>query len=278
MTEANLTAVGGIDHIVIVVDDLAISAEAYRRLGFTLSPKGIHPPAMGSVNHTIMLQHDYFELMGLTAPTEINARWRQGLAEGGGVTGIALVTESAEAAHEHWQKEGLSPGAVFPFARAVKRANGEPMEARFALVTLPEVPLTGVRIFVCQQLTREAVWLPELMTHANTARAILKVTFACAHPAQIAAQWQRVIPAADVRFVQDSVVVTAGAHVIELIKAENSSASGARAMGVTYGVADLAATRAVLRSNGLAFTEGEGQITVGAAEAGNVTTTFQPQP
>lgn len=288
MAEGDLTAIGGIDHIVIVVDDLATAADAYRRLGFTLSPRGIHPPAMGSVNHTIMLQHDYFELLGVTVPTDINARWREGLETGGGVTGIALTTESAKAAHDYWQREGLSPGEVFHFARAVKRENGEALEARFALVTLPQVPLTGLRIFVCHQLAREAVWLPELMAHANTAQAILKVTFACAEPAQVAAQWQRVIPGAEVRSFTEGVVVVAGTHALELVNAGiarrqfgyhlDPTAAGARAIGVTYGVADLDATRVVLQRSNVKFLETSGKITVAAADAGNVATIFQSQP
>ena len=33
----------------------------------------------------------------------------------------------------------------------------------------------GVRIFACQHKTRETVWIPELMTHANAAKRISEV-------------------------------------------------------------------------------------------------------
>ena len=43
-TEDISNAIGTIDHVVIVVGDLAPSADIYRHLGFTLSPKGLHKP------------------------------------------------------------------------------------------------------------------------------------------------------------------------------------------------------------------------------------------
>ena len=49
----------GIDHAVVMVKDLDQAAENYRRLGFTVSPRGTHSAHMGSGNYTIMFQEDY---------------------------------------------------------------------------------------------------------------------------------------------------------------------------------------------------------------------------
>ena len=58
MSAANAgEAIGTIDHIVIVVGSLEQAADIYRRLGFTLSPKGVHSAALGTENHTIMLRN-----------------------------------------------------------------------------------------------------------------------------------------------------------------------------------------------------------------------------
>src|SRR5947209_5881545 len=54
--------ISGIDHLVIGVNDLDRAKAAYRRLGFKLSPRAVHSAAMGTANHTIMLERDYFEL------------------------------------------------------------------------------------------------------------------------------------------------------------------------------------------------------------------------
>ena len=119
------TAIGCIDHIVIVVADLEHGADIYRRLGFTLSPKGVHSAAMGSANHTIMLQKDYFELLTVLVPTERNQRWSDALDVGGGAAGVALTTDDAGAAHAHWRAQGLDPKEPIQFARNVVRADGQ---------------------------------------------------------------------------------------------------------------------------------------------------------
>ena len=59
----------GIDHVVILAADLDRAAETYTRLGFTLSPRGVHSDHMGSANHTIMLQDDYFEVLSVLKST-----------------------------------------------------------------------------------------------------------------------------------------------------------------------------------------------------------------
>lgn len=276
-------AIGCIDHIVIVVDDLEHGAETYRRLGFTLSPKGVHSAAMGSANHTIMLQNDYFELLAVLAPTERNARWRQALGEGGGVAGVALTTQDAGAAYAHWLAQGLAPKEPIHFARDVVRTDGKRLEARFEVVSLPEVPDTGMRIFVCSQPTREAVWLPELLDHANTAQAINRLTLACADPAATARQWQRVIPAISVSQTQDGLSINAGPHRIDLIGHGVAlsrfdypvSAGQTRAVGINFRVSDLAMCRSILKSNGVAFVERDKSIMVPADAACHVRLAFE---
>ena len=60
----------GIDHAVVVVKDLDKAAENWKRLGFTVSPRGTHSAKMGSGNYTIMLDPDYIELLGVLTETE----------------------------------------------------------------------------------------------------------------------------------------------------------------------------------------------------------------
>jgi hypothetical protein len=59
-----------------------------------------------------------------------------------------------------------------------------------------------LRIFACQHLTRDTVWIPELQKHANGASCILRIEILCADPAKSAAEMaalldQPVTPAAD---------------------------------------------------------------------------------
>src|SRR5262249_11203629 len=82
----------GIDHAVVMVKDLDKAAENYKRLGFTVSPRGTHSAHMGSGNYTIMFDPDYMELLGVLAPTEQNAPARAFLEKRGeGIERIAFT-------------------------------------------------------------------------------------------------------------------------------------------------------------------------------------------
>src|SRR5258708_36315876 len=131
-------AIMGIDHVVIAVNDLDRAAAAYRRLGFTLSPRAMHSAAMGTANHTIMLEDDYFELLSVLTPTDRNARWREALADGEGVVGLAAATSGALAAHTAWLQAGLSAGDLVAFSRPVERPGRIHTGARFEAVSLPK--------------------------------------------------------------------------------------------------------------------------------------------
>src|SRR5580704_18384739 len=87
----------GIDHAVVVVKDLDAAAETWKRLGFTLSPRGTHSAHMGTGNYTVMLDPDYFELLGIVAETPRNAQMREGLAKKEGLGSAAMRTDDAAA-------------------------------------------------------------------------------------------------------------------------------------------------------------------------------------
>ena len=264
-------AIGTIDHVVIVVGDLARSADSYRQLGFTLSPMGVHSEALGTQNHTIMLQQDYFELLSVRVPTERNTDWRRMLADGGGMAGVAMTTRDPQAAHAHWMACGLAPESAIRFARAVPRPDGSSMEARFEVVSLPEVPGTGLRAFVCSQPTREAVWLPELLGHANTAIGIQRITIACPDPEYSAAQWQRLLPAARAQSSATGVVLDTGRHTIDLVR---SASAQARALGMDFAVADLSACSSALKRGAIAHSVKGDRLEVAPALACNVAIGF----
>ena len=265
-------AIGTIDHVVIAVGGLARAADTYRRLGFTLSPKGVHSAALGTENHTIMLRADYFELLAVATPTERNSHWRAAIADGGGIAGLALTTLDPLAARDHWLAAGLAPDAPIEFSRSVPRPDGRTLEARFGIVSLADVPGTGVRLFVCSQPTREAVWLPELLDHANTAMAIRCLTLACPYPAFSATQWQRALPAARGRPTATGVRLDTGQHAIDLVQ---RNVPRVRALGIDFAVADLAACRSALKHGAIPYRDEGTRVVVGPEAACNVAIGFE---
>ncbi len=190
-----IESVVGLDHVVVIVRDLDAAAATWQRLGFTVSPRGIHSAHMGTANHTLMLGDDYLELMGIVAPTERNAPTRALLDKREGIERAAFTTTDAAAGVAALRARGLKD-AIGPtdFSRPVQLADGARTEARFATFQWPldERP-GGLRIFACQHFTREAVWLPELQRHANGAHRIDHVEMLSKDPEAAAAHMSRLI-------------------------------------------------------------------------------------
>lgn len=166
----------GLDHIVIAVGDLSASAERWRALGFTVSPRGLHSDYLGTANHTIMFEDDYVELLGVLAPTEFNQPTRDFIANGAGLERLAMRSDDARGGLDALARRGVSGTGPFEFRRPVECDDGRMGEAGFRIFQWPLEPAPGgARVFACEHLTRETVWLPGLVTHANGARALRRI-------------------------------------------------------------------------------------------------------
>ena len=185
----------GIDHDVVMVRDLDQAAANWKRLGFSISPRGTHSAKMGSGNYTIMLDPDYIELLGVLAETEHNAPARAFLAKRGeGIERIAFTAiDSAAGAHEI-RARGYAALGPTDFERPVTMPDGSLSAAKFRIFQWPieEAP-AGLRIFACQHKTREAVWIPQLMKHANGAQRLKQVLVVSGEPSEEAAHLARLI-------------------------------------------------------------------------------------
>jgi catechol 2,3-dioxygenase-like lactoylglutathione lyase family enzyme len=184
----------GIDHAVVMVRDLDRAAETWKRLGFTISPRGTHSAHMGSGNYTIMLDPDYIELLGVLAATEHNAPARAFLDKHEGIERVAFTAVDSAAGAEEIRARGFAPIGPTDFERPVTMPNGAVSAAKFRTFQWPvaEAP-GGLRIFACQHKMRETVWIPELMTHANGAKRLRKVLLVAPEPAREAAHLARMI-------------------------------------------------------------------------------------
>jgi hypothetical protein len=185
----------GIDHAVVVVRDLDRAAENWKRLGFTVSPRGTHSAHMGSGNYTIMLGSDYIELLGVLTETEQNIPTRAFLARRGeGIERVAFTAVDAGAGAEEIRARGYAALGPTDFERPVTLPDGTRSAAKFRTFQWPieEAP-AGLRIFACQHKTRDTVWIAELQRHANAAKAIRCVLVVSPEPAKDAAHLARLI-------------------------------------------------------------------------------------
>ena len=274
----------GIDHLLIAVNDLDLAAAAYRRLGFTLSPRALHSAHMGTANHTIMLESDYLELLGVLAPTQANARWRAALEDGDGLAGFAAAMPSAATAGAAWRRAGFSTSDVISFSRTVERRGGIRTEARFEVVTMPADAVPAMSIFACAHLTRDAVWLPELLNHANSARGIRKLSIAAPDPQLVADHWSRALPGATGAPIAGGVQLRIGSHLIEFVDPPSATAGHglaggferAKAFAVEVEVADIVACREALRQSGLSPEQRGDLLLIGPEHACGVGIAFAP--
>jgi len=172
-----LKGIRGLDHAVILVRDLDRAHDTYRRLGFTLTPRGYH--SLGSQNHCIMFGRDYLELMALPAsPPPALQYFAEFLSRGEGVGALALATDDATAAYAELTQAGIAADAPLALSRPVEKLG----EARFTLVQLSPATTPGFQTFLCQHHTREIVWRAQYQEHALGVQAIDAVAIAAPDP------------------------------------------------------------------------------------------------
>jgi Glyoxalase-like domain len=200
----------GIDHAVVIVKELDQAAANWKRLGFTISPRGTHSAHMGTGNYTIMLDPDYIELLGVLVPTEHNAPTRALLEKREGIERVAFTTLDAAAGAEEIRARGEIPIGPTDFERPVAMPDGTLSAAKFRTFQWPvaEAP-AGMRIFACQHKTRETVWIDELMRHTNGAKRLRQVLLVAPEPAKEAAHLARLIDRAR-NEADDAITVPSG--------------------------------------------------------------------
>ncbi|MEQ8247768.1 MAG: VOC family protein [Alphaproteobacteria bacterium] len=212
--------VGGLDHVVIMVDDLDRATADWAALGFTVSPRGIHSAHVGAANHTVVFENDYIELLGILRDTPSNAPSRAFLdRRGDGIERIALATDDAGAAADELRAAGIEASGPFAFGRPVPIPGGGEVDANFRIARWPVAAAPGgVRLFVCEHQTPDAVWRPELKDHPNTAVQLRQVVIATPSPRVDADQMAELI-GGTVEGVgtPDTYRVPTGAHLAALV-------------------------------------------------------------
>jgi hypothetical protein len=254
----------GIDHAVVMVKDLDQAAANYKRLGFTVSPRGTHSAQMGSGNYTIMFDPDYMELLGVLTPTEHNAPARAYLdTRGEGIERVAFTAVDSADGAEEIRARGYPPVGPTDFERPVTMPNGTISAAKFRTFEWPRAETPGgIRIFACQHKTRETVWIPELMQHANGAKRLKQVVIVSPEPGKDAAHLSKMIDR-DVRNEADgAVAVPSGGDRADFVFLTKDQL-GKRYPGVSLAglserggaglviAADLAATEKALGTTGV---------------------------
>jgi catechol 2,3-dioxygenase-like lactoylglutathione lyase family enzyme len=174
-----------IDHLVLCVSDLDAAIETYQQLGFTVTPRAVHP--FGTGNALIQLDGMYIELLAvvdadkipendLSVPFSFPVYNRDYLRHREGMSMLALQSGDAEKDRIDFMDAGAAVPDVFHFEREAKTPDDKKVDVAFSLAYATHPLLRHAVTFVCQHRhPPENFYFSQYQSHANGAIRIGKV-------------------------------------------------------------------------------------------------------
>ncbi|MFN3890516.1 MAG: VOC family protein [Beijerinckiaceae bacterium] len=181
-----------LDHVALAARDLAAQAEAFRRMGFRIGARNLHP--WGTQNHVIQFADTFLELICAPepyhAPVDPDPRVFSFAAfvhdfvqSREGAAMIALTGDDPEADARAFRSQDLGDYEPFHFERRGKRADGSLAHVAFTLAFAHSRAMPAVGFFTCRHKRPESFWDKGLQDHANGASGLCKVTIVAENPA-----------------------------------------------------------------------------------------------
>lgn len=207
----------GIDHLVILVDDLETGIQQYRDLGFTVTPGGKHP--RGTHNALVSFgDGSYLELIAFWEPDYTEHRWHRFISLGGGLIDHALGTDDLEAEVAAAGERNVRYSGPHDGART--RPDG------VELVWKTATPESGQALpFLIEDVTDRALRVPggEAARHANGVLGIESLIIAVADLEKAGQPYTMLLQMDPVPLDEtgredsvSAVALQAGAHRVEL--------------------------------------------------------------
>ena len=271
------------DHVVVNARDrLDESCAAYRRLGFTLTPRGYH--SLGSANHLAVFGTDYLELIAIT---DVWAGRQDIMADPHGLNGLVFGTEDSAATFSALAAHGVPATPPNEFTRPVELPGGAMADARFRTVHIQPASGRPGRLYFCHHFTRELVWSDAWRHHANGAVGIVRAVVASDDPAILGRLFANMFGDATVGPIEGGVALAVGVSRIEILRHDTVAAQLGAAAGdgagrahymaaLTLRTLSLDMVRAALSTGGLTGIEQPARILVPAVHATNCPIEFIP--
>ena len=180
----------GIDHTVHCVRDLDAATARFETLGFTLTPRAVHP--FGTGNALIQLQGNFIELLTVIEPEKIQSATAGSFSFGEfcqasldrreGMAMLVFESGDAHADHRDFEQADLQTYPVFDFSRKARLPGGDEATVAFSLAFVTHAEMPQAAFFTCQQHAPEYFWNPEYQTHANGAQRIDEIVMVADQP------------------------------------------------------------------------------------------------
>jgi catechol 2,3-dioxygenase-like lactoylglutathione lyase family enzyme len=176
----------GIDHIVIVVNDLEQAAKDYAELGFTVVPGGKHP--VGSHNVLISFADgSYLEIIAFYREA-IEHRWWDSLQKGERLVDFCMQTNDLQGDTVKLRAAGVAINDPVPWSRT--RPDGYELKW---LLSLAQGSHRGVAPFLIQDVTPREERIPQTFDHKNGAMGIDTVTVAVEEVSEVQRWYKNVL-------------------------------------------------------------------------------------
>ena len=177
-----------LDHIAINVKDKMDEAyQLFSKLGFTLTPRGYH--SLGSINHSMVFKNDYLELIGIPRGQPIT---RPELKKAEiGINGLVFKSNDIKKTYQHLLNNQLSNIPPRKFSRPVD-INGIENEAKFETVSIKDNVFKAGRIYFCDHLTPNLVWIPDYISHQNNVLGTTEITLIDSNPLSILKNFKKI--------------------------------------------------------------------------------------
>jgi len=264
-----------LDHVVVNVrDDMAVAADLWTRLGFTLTPRGEH--TLGTFNHLATFGTDYLELIGAPPGRDDLApmQWPPGL------NALVFGTEDATRSHVALQAAGVPADPPLDFSRPVEGG-----VAAFRTVNLPPGLVASGRVYFCEHRTRALVWRDDLRRHANGVVGIESATMVAREPAQLGGLFADMFGPEAVAAIPGGVRLACSLTRIEVVDrpaferhwgvtALPDTGRPETMAALTLRTTSLSRVHAALRAGGIAARDERGRIVVESSQAGGVALAF----
>jgi len=229
----------GIDHLVIVVNDLDQAARDYEQLGFTVVPGGRHP--VGSHNMLIAFADgSYLEIIAFYREAA-DHRWWSSLEKGERLVDYCMQTDDLQGDTKKLREAGVAINDPVPWSR--KRPDGYEVKWLLSLATGSH---RGMAPFLIQDVTPRVERIPQEFRHANDAMGIGTLTLAVEELSTAQRWYETALGTAATAFTDDmlgarGIYFTVGPHTLEFLMPVDSQSPLADWLRV-YGPSPYSAT------------------------------------
>lgn len=215
----------GLDHLVMVVKDLEAARTAFERLGFTTTPRAVHP--FGTENFLVQMQGNFLEVVAVADASIIPDHTPQvfSFARGNadflkrreGMSSLVFQSQDARADRRDFLAAGLNAYENVDFSRKARLPDGSEVTVAFSLAFVTDPAMPETTFFTCQQHAPEHFWKPAYQVHANGAHHAAEAIMVAPEPAGHAGFFTGTHGAAAVRAEGDGLRVTTDLGAVSIL-------------------------------------------------------------